>query len=352
MGARLPLFPEQASTLASQTDYLFYYLLAVAIFFSAGIFLAIFYFAIKYRRRSEADIPAPASSLSLELLWSGIPFVLVMIMFAWGAKVYLFAFDPPANAEEIWVVGKQWMWKVQHPEGQREINELHVAAGRPVKLTMISQDVIHSFYIPSFRTKMDVLPGRYTTLWFQPTQTGKFHLFCAEYCGTEHSGMIGWVYVMEPQDYQTWLSGGRAEGSLAARGQKLFQDLGCAACHVAQAPGGRESAARAPSLMGLFGTKVKLADGSTVTADEAYIRESILNPSAKIVAGYMPIMPTFQGLVTEEGLLSLVEYIKSLGAQTEAAPPLGSGTTTVLRRQEPRDRATEPSTAGTEPQKR
>ena len=352
MGARLPLFPDQASTLAPQTDHLFFYLIAVTVVFTAGIFLAIFYFAIKYRRRSEAYLPAPRSSLSLELLWAGVPFVLVMIMFAWGAKVYLFAFDPPPDAEEIFVVGKQWMWKLQHPEGQREINELHVAVGRPVKLTMISQDVIHSFYIPAFRIKMDVLPGRYTSLWFQPTKTGRFHLFCAEYCGTEHSGMLGWIQVMEPQDYQAWLSGGRAEGSLAARGQKLFQELGCMACHAAQAPGAAAAGARAPNLAGLFGTPVKLADGRTVDANEAYIRESILNPAAKVVAGFQPIMPTYQGLVTEEGLLELVEYIKSMGAQPGAGVPLGSGTTPVLGQQEPRDRATRPSVAGTEPQKR
>ncbi len=338
MGARLPLFPEQASTLAAHTDPLFFYLTTVAVIFSAGIFLAIFYFAIRYRRRSEADVPAPTGSLALELLWTGVPFVLVMIMFVWGAKVFLFAFDPPKDAEEIFVVGKQWMWKVQHPEGQREINELHVPVGRPVKLTMISQDVIHSFFMPAFRIKMDVLPGRYTTLWFQPTRTGKFHLFCAEYCGTEHSGMIGWIHVMEPQDYQAWLSGGRAEGSLAARGLKLFQDLGCAACHTAQAPGAPESAARAPNLMSLFGSTVKLADGSSVIADEAYIRESILNPSAKVVAGFQPIMPTFQGLVTEEGLLSLVEYIKSLAAKPGAAPPLGSGPAAASQKQAPQER--------------
>lgn len=314
MGARLPLFPEQASTLAPRTDYLLFYLVAVGVVFSAGIFLAIFYMAIKYRRRSEVELPRPTSSMSLELLWAGVPFVLVMIMFAWGAKVYLFAFNPPDDAEEIYVVGKQWMWKVQHPEGQREINELHVAVGRPVKLTMISQDVIHSFFIPAFRTKMDVLPGRYTTLWFHPTQAGKFHLFCAEYCGTQHSGMIGWVHVMEPQDYQAWLSGGKSEGSLASRGQKAFQDLGCAACHAVSAGAAPAAAGpRCPNLSGLFGSRVNLAGGGTAEANEAYIRESILTPNAKIVAGYQPLMPTYQGLVQEEQLLELVEYIKSLG---------------------------------------
>jgi cytochrome c oxidase subunit 2 len=220
----------------------------------------------------------------------------------------------------VYVVGKQWMWKTQHLEGQREINELHVPLGRPVRLTMTSEDVIHSFFMPAFRVKFDVLPGRYTTAWFNPTKPGKYHLFCAEYCGTLHSGMIGWIYVMEPAEYERWLAGGAGGESLASSGQKLFEYLACANCHRSDKPG------RCPNLIGLFGTKVQLTTGQTVTADEAYIRESILNPSAKIVAGYQNIMPTFQGQVTEEDLLQLIEYVKSLAKQPSqvAAPPMGA----------------------------
>jgi cytochrome c oxidase subunit 2 len=211
------------------------------------------------------------------------------------------------------------MWKVQHMEGRREINELHVPIGRPIKLTMTSEDVIHSFYIPDFRVKLDVVPGRYGEMWFEPTRTGKFHLFCAEYCGTKHSGMIGSIYVMEPQEYQAWLSGSGVEGSLADAGQKLFQDLACTNCHRADNTG------RCPNLVGLFGTRVQLADGRTVTMDESYIRESILTPGAKVVAGYQPIMPTFQGLVTEEAILQLIEYVKSIGPKpAQGAVPAGT----------------------------
>ena len=324
-------------------DHLLYYLLAVSAFFSIGIFVTIFYFAIRYRRRSESDLPAPIHGvLSLEIIWSVIPFGLAMVMFVWGASVYFTISRPPDDAQQIYVVAKQWMWKLQHMEGQREINELHIPVGQAVKLTMTSEDVIHSFFVPAFRTKADVLPGRYTTTWFKPTRPGKYHLFCAEYCGTKHSGMIGWIYVMEPQDYQAWLSGG-ATGSLAASGEKLFQDLACANCHHLNDQG------RCPNLRGVYGSQVQLSDGTQVKADEEYLRESILNPSAKIVAGFQPIMPTFQGQVTEEGVLQLVEYIKSL---TPAGMPPASGAATPGQKIPPRRRATAPANAGTEPSKR
>jgi len=239
-----------------------------------------------------------------------------MVMFAWGANIFFKESRPPKDAMQIYVVAKQWMWKLQHMEGQREINELHIPVGRPVKLTMTSEDAIHSFFVPAFRTKQDVVPGRYSTTWFTATKPGKYHLFCAEYCGTKHSGMTGWIYAMEPQDYQAWLSGGRSFGSLAENGEKLFQDLACGNCHKADGSG------RCPSLVGLYGRSVQLADGRYVNADEAYLRESILQPNAKIVAGYQPLMPTFQGQVTEEGVLELIEYIKSL-----APAPAGAGTT-------------------------
>jgi len=312
---KLQLFPESASTFAPDVDHLTIFLLLVSAFFTIVIFAAIFYFAVKYRRRSEHELPRTVhTGLMLEIVWSVIPFGLTMVMFTWGASIIFKESRPPNNAMQIYVVGKQWMWKVQHMEGRREINELHVPLGRAVKLTMTSEDVIHSFYMPAFRVKMDVVPGRYGEMWFEPTKTGTFHLFCAEYCGTKHSGMIGHIYVMEPQDYQNWLSGGAAQDSMAQRGERLFQDLACSNCHKSDATG------RCPNLVGLFGKKVQLSDGRTITADEAYIRESILQPTAKIAAGYQPIMPTFQGLVTEEGVLQLIEYIKSIGPK----PAVGS----------------------------
>jgi cytochrome c oxidase subunit II len=340
------LFPPQASTIAVETDHLLYFLLAVAVFFTLLIFTAIFYFSVRYRRRSEQELPrAVHSGLALEILWSVIPFGLTMVMFAWGAKVFFMESRPPENSMQIYVVGKQWMWKLQHMEGQREINELHIPVGRPVKLTMTSEDVIHSFYVPAFRTKQDVVPGRYITTWFQATKPGKYHLFCAEYCGTKHSGMIGWVYAMEPQDYEQWLNGGGAMGSLSENGQKLFESLACANCHKADGSG------RCPTLVGLYGRPVQLAGGGTVRADEAYLRESILYPEAKVVAGYQPLMPTFQGLVTEEGVLELIEYIKSL-----APPPglaQGGGTAPALNRQAPGNQAAaRPGIAATVPGKR
>jgi len=314
---KLPLFPEQASSIAPEVDHLLYYLLAVAVFFTVLIFGAIFYFAIRYRRRSDRELPHVIhGGLTLEILWSVIPFGLTMVMFTWGASIFFNESRPPADALQIYVVGKQWMWKLQHLEGQREIDELHIPVGRAVRLTMTSEDVIHSFFVPAFRTKEDVVPGRYSTTWFTPTKPGKYHLFCAEYCGARHSGMIGWVYVMEPRDYENWLNGGAASGSLADQGAKLFQSLACSNCHKPDGTG------RCPTLVGLFGKNVELSSGATVKADEGYIRESILQPTAKIVAGYQPLMPTFQGLVTEEGVLQLVEYIKSLGGQPGA--PAGS----------------------------
>lgn len=325
MGPSFQILPDQASTTAARVDHITIYLLIVATIFTVLIFLAILIFAIKYRRRpgQEVRLQAPASghgAMLLEITWTVIPLILMMIMFGWGASIYFEMSRPPDDAMNIYVVGKQWMWKVQHMEGQREINELHIPMGRAVRLTMTSEDVIHSFYVPAFRVKFDVLPGRYTTAWYKPTKPGKYHLFCAEYCGTLHSGMIGWVYVMEPAAYETWLAGGAGGESLAANGQKLFEYLACTNCHRTDRPG------RCPNLEGLYGSKVLLTSGETITADEAYIRESILNPSAKVVAGFQNIMPTFQGLVTEEELLQLIEYIKSLARkpQQEAAPTPGA----------------------------
>jgi cytochrome c oxidase subunit 2 len=319
MLSNLPLLPQQASTAAKEVDAFFYFLVGVSAFFALLIATLLIYFAIKYRRRSESERPhAIEGALQLELLWTLIPFGLTMVMFVWSAAIYVKLQRPPDDAIEVFVVGKQWMWKLQHIEGQREINELHVPVGRPVKLTMTSEDVIHSFYVPAFRIKQDVLPGRYTTTWFQATKPGTYHLFCTEYCGTQHSGMIGSVIVMEPAEFATWLGGG-VKLSLASAGETLFQQLGCSTCHLDQGTG------RGPVLTGLLGKQVQLSNGTTLVADETYVRESILNPQAKIVAGYQPIMPTFKGLVSEEQLLQLIAYIKAKGTSGGDAAAGGAG---------------------------
>jgi cytochrome c oxidase subunit 2 len=308
-----PLFPESASTMATRVDALYFFLVAVSAFFSLLIAGLIVYFAIKYRRRHDDDVGVHVGGgLVLEIVWSVIPLGIVLVMFFWGASVFFAMSRPPDETLNVFVVGKQWMWKIQHADGQREINELHVPVGRAVKLIMTSEDVIHDFSIPAFRVKADVVPGRYTQIWFEATKPGRYHLFCAEYCGTRHSGMIGEIVVMEASDYQTWLSGGAPEGSLASVGAKLFADLTCNTCHRPDARG------RGPVLEGIFGQQVQLHNGSTVTADETYLRESILQPSARITAGFQPVMPAFQGLVSEEGLLALIEYIKSLPAQQQS----------------------------------
>jgi len=321
MWSGFPLFPEQASTLASEVDYLYFFLIALTAFFSILIATLIVVFAIRYHRRNPAAVGAPITgSVPLELMWSIIPFGISMVIFVWGANVYFNMARPPDETLEIYSVGKRWMWKFQHIDGQREINELHVPIGRPIKITMTSEDVIHSLYFPAFRVKADVIPGRYSTVWFNANKAGEYHLFCAEYCGTKHSGMVGKVVVMEPASYQAWLSGGTGEMPLAARGQRLFEELACHTCHLPDGSG------KGPSLVGLFGSQVKLADGSVAMGDESYIRESILNPQAKITAGYQPLMPTFQGLVNEEGLLALLEYIKSLQpAGTPGTPAVAAG---------------------------
>jgi cytochrome c oxidase subunit 2 len=311
MWSNVPLFPEQASTVARQVDLLYTFLVAISVFFAGLIFLLLLIFAVKYRRRSEAEQPRPIlGSLRLELLWTVIPLVLTMVIFAWGARLYFTTSLSPDDAMEIYVVGLQWMWMFQHQEGQREINELHVPVGRPVKLIITSQDVIHSVYVPAFRIKMDAVPGRYTTTWFEATMTGSFHLFCAEYCGTAHAGMGGRIVVMKPTEFENWLSGGTSAEPLTAAGERLFQQLGCSGCHAADAQ------MRAPSLQGLYGNPVPLQSGDTVVADESYLRASILTPQQQIVAGYAPIMPAYQGQISEEGLLQLIAYIKSLGGET------------------------------------
>ncbi|HKY22197.1 MAG TPA: cytochrome c oxidase subunit II [Vicinamibacterales bacterium] len=310
----IPLFPDSASTVAADVDALYFFLVGVSGFFSILIASLIVAFAIKYRRRHVNEVGAQVQGgLLLEIAWTVIPFLITLVIFFWGAKVYFVMASPPAETLNIYVVGKQWMWKVQHIAGQREINQLHVPVGRPVKLIMTSEDVIHNFSIPAFRVKADVIPGRFVQIWFEPTKPGTYQIFCAEYCGTKHSGMTGEVVVMEPVEYQTWLSGGAPEGSLASTGERLFADLACNTCHRPDSRG------RGPMLNNVFGKPVQLHDGSVVTADESYIRESILTPAAKVTAGYQPVMPAFQGLVSEEQLLALIEYIKSLSPPSEKA---------------------------------
>jgi cytochrome c oxidase subunit 2 len=317
MSFDLPLFPQQASTFASRVDLLYGFLIAISVFFTLLIGGTLVYFAVRYRRRSDADRPPRVHEpLVLELSWTLIPLGIVVVIFVWSTQLFVAMNRPPREAMDIYVVGKRWMWKVQHMNGQREINELHVPVGIPVRLHLTSEDVIHSFFVPAFRVKKDAVPGRYQVEWFEATRPGRYHLFCAEYCGTKHSAMIGSVVVMEPAAFQAWLGGGAAGLSLAAAGQKLFGDLACATCHRADATG------RGPILDGLAGKTVKLANGESLTADEAYIRESIVTPSAKVVEGYQPVMPTYQGLVSEEGLMQLVAYIQTLKAPEGQDAPL------------------------------
>jgi cytochrome c oxidase subunit 2 len=316
---RLQFWPQSASTAATEVDHLFIALLLVSFLVLGLVFGLMIYFGTKYRAGSTADrSDEHLKSWHWEVAWTTVTLLMFLALFFWGGDLYARLYRPPPNALDIYIVGKQWMWKAQHADGQAEINELHVPVGRPVKLTMGSEDVLHSFYIPAFRVKADVIPGRYNHLWFTATKPGRYHLFCAEYCGTKHSGMTGWIYAMEPTEFQAWLGGGRTSDSPAAAGEKLFTDLACITCHRddAQAP--------APQLKGLFGHTVQLQGGATAVVNEAYIRESIVNPQAKIVNGFPPIMPTFQGLVSEEQLLQLIAYVRSLGEATPpaAAPPV------------------------------
>jgi cytochrome c oxidase subunit 2 len=298
--------------MAGQVDALYIYLLLVSGVMTAIIFVGVAVLAIKYRRVPGREAHPIEGSLILEIGWTVLPFFVMLTFFVWGTVLFFQERTPPANATEVYVVAKQWMWKIEHMEGQREINELHVPTGENVKLIMTSQDVIHSFFIPAFRIKQDVLPGRYTTLWFKATKPGTYHLFCAEYCGTSHSGMGGDIVVMDPQDYAEWMAGGPAL-PLQDTGRALFAQLGCATCHRSDAKG------RGPSLVDIYNSPVHLEDGRTVTADENYVRESILDPTAKIVNGYKPVMPAFQGIVSDEQLNALVAYVKSL-----SEPPTGS----------------------------
>lgn len=313
-----PLFPEQASSVSPLVDGLYLGLVVLTGAVSLLIWIVIFYFAIKYRRRPDNELAQEQEPpAALEMTWTIVPLIIFLGIFVAGAWVFFRINRVPSNALEVYATGRQWMWKFQHPTGQREINTLHVPVGRPIKITMASEDVIHSLWFPSFRVKMDVVPNRFRAMWFEATKVGTYHIFCAEYCGTLHSGMIGSVVVMEPTEYQRWLAGG-SEGSLASQGEKLFAKYACNTCHMDTATG------RGPVLAGLYGKTQPLANGQTVVADDQYIRESILNPTAKIAAGYQPIMPTFQGQVNEDDLIRLLAYVKSLSAPGTQTPQVES----------------------------
>ena len=309
------LWPESASSLSGQVDALYLFLIGIAVFFSVLIVCALLLFSVRYRRRPGHVASHIEGSLPLELLWTFVPLVIVLFVFGWGTKLFVRAQTAPEEAMRFTVTGKQWMWKIQHPGGQSEINTLHVPVGRVVVLTMISEDVIHSFYVPAFRVKQDVLPGRYTQLWFEPTKAGTYHLFCAEYCGTKHSEMKGSVVVLDPAEYQAWLDGRPAEQDPLVAGALLWQNLRCDTCHergVATAGGQPPLPARGPDLAGRFGSDVILADGQTVRFDERYVRESVLEPAKRLSAGFPALMPSYRGQVSESDLLALAAYLKSL----------------------------------------
>lgn len=304
------LVPESASTISSRVDAIYLFLVIVTAFFTILICSLILYFGIRYRRGSSANRAGPPNGTVLEATWTVIPLILSMIMFAWGAAVFFDMQTPPANAHEINIVAKQWMWKAQHPNGRAELNELHVPTGQPVRLRMISEDVIHSFYVPAFRSKQDVLPGRYTGMWFEATKPGRYHLFCAEYCGTEHSLMRGSVVVMTPGDYADWLAGQSCMSPVEA-GRILFERYRCSSCH-------RTDGGVGPSLRDLYGSQVPLQGGGQTLADDQFLRTSILDPAKQVVAGYRPEMPTFRGQLDEHQVMQLIAYIKSLTSATKS----------------------------------
>jgi cytochrome c oxidase subunit II len=310
------LFPEQASTFAERVDTLYWFLVAVSGFFSALVVVLIVYFAVKYRRRPGIVPENTRTVLSLEILWTVVPLILVSVMFSWGAVLFMDQTVPPEGAQQVYVVGRQWMWKIQHANGRREINELHVPVGQPIKITLASEDVIHSFFVPAFRVKADAIPGQYRTLWFEATKPGQYHLFCAEYCGTNHSKMIGRVVVLSGIDYQDWLAGGPSPIPMT-QGERLFGELECSSCHPADGGG------RGPALHGRYGTQSVLADGSRTDFDDTYVRESILDPSQKVAMGYPPAMPSYRGRITEEQILALVAYIKSVSSPAQSTQPAG-----------------------------
>ena len=308
MESGVPFFPEQASTIAPEVDRVYLFAVVVAVFFTALIFLLIVFLALYYHRNAKRNRRSNhGGAWLLETTWIVVPFAIVMVLFFWGAIVFVKAQQPPPDALEVQVVGKQWMWKLQHPQGRREINTLHVPAHTPIRLRMISEDVIHSFFVPAFRVKRDVLPGRYAQLWFEATRPGEYDLYCTEYCGTDHADMRGKVVVMDPSEYTRWLEESTEE-TMEVAGGRLFEQFRCNTCHHAGPD------ARGPHLAALFGTRIATVDGPA-PVDEEYLRESILRPRAQVHAGYEAIMPTFENQLNEEQIFQLIEYIKSLGDQ-------------------------------------
>jgi cytochrome c oxidase subunit 2 len=313
----LPFWPVAASEHAAKVDWLMAGFSVLCFALTAPVFVLLALFAFKYRRGSMADrTHRPSGNVLVETSWTVIPFLLTLAFFVYAANLYLNLGRAPADSLVIDVVAKQWMWKFEHPGGQREIDDLHVPVGRDVRLSMTSQDVIHSFFVPALRIKQDVLPGRYTSLWFNANRPGVYDLRCSQFCGMDHSLMVGRIYVLNPGDYAAWLQRAGASGDLASQGKALFDTLGCSGCHAPQ------SGVRAPSLDGLFGRPVPLADGRVVTADDQYLRDSIVAPNRDVAAGYPPVMPTYAGEISEEDLLKLVAYLKSLGAGPSQTAPL------------------------------
>src|SRR5580698_7195880 len=325
------IFPPEASSIAPYADALYFFLILISIVGLAAVAAIVVTFSIRYRKEMNPVATQIEGSTLLEATWTIIPLILFMICFVWGALLYFRIYTPPPNSMNIYVVGKQWMWKAEHPGGQHEINALHVPTGRPIQLTMISQDVFHSFSIPDFRVKREVIPGRYSTVWFEATTPGTYHIFCTQYCGTNHSVMIGEVTVLSPEDYQKWTQGSTSGMSLAQNGERLFATMGCNACHSGMA------AARGPNLAGVYGSQLQLANGQNVQVNEAYLRDAILNPSQHITAGYTPIMPTYQGQISEDGLIDLVEYLKTLNTNYRVQQTLTTSES---------DQASPPATGG------
>ena len=301
----------RSSVSTVEADHLILAFTVLTVLLTAPIFIAFTWFAIVYRKGVKADRRhSETRSSAIEMTWMIGPFILTLFFFAWGAQLFMHHKTLPAGGLQIDAIGRQWMWKFQHPGGQSEINDLHVPVGENVTMHMISQDVIHAFYLPALRIQMDVLPDRYTDLWFKADRAGSYHLFCSEYCGTDHSVMGGTITVMEPAAYQQWLGASGSDMSLASAGGALFQSYGCSGCHQGQ------STVRAPSLVGLYGKPVPMEDGRTLVADDSYLRDKILNPNDNLIAGYKQVMPAFKGVIGEEDLLRLVAYIKSTGVQT------------------------------------
>ena len=353
MNTALPLLPERASVMADKFEWIFWYITIVTAAATVVVYLGILIFCIKYRRgNTRGNTPRILGSHALELGWTVTPLLIFLTFYVWGAKVYDHLMHPPEDAMEIYVIGKQWMWKAQYPGGQRviiggndanmeepgwkNIGRLVLPIDRPVKLTFISEDVIHDFGVPAFRTKIDVIPGRYVTTWYEPNKLGEYYVFCDQYCGTWHSKMVGKIAVVSQADFEAFLTGlndaqgpgtGNAvDGSLAWEGQQLFRKLQCVECHT------NRTDARAPNLEGMYGQLRPIKGGGSVVADDDYIIESILRPRAKVREGWEPIMPHYEGQVNAEDLNKVVAYIKSLKAgrtipkNENFPPPVGAPT--------------------------